>query len=233
MKITTLIIGLCTLAIVSTSAPFPGGKPISNHKVVVQEVIQTTNYTYLHVKENDSLKWLAVPKMQAQTGETYYYSEGMPMEQFESKELHRTFDVVLFLGGVSAEPIGTPHPKNNQATAEPYKRKAAPEAKKDLKIDIPSDCVTIGDLFSKKESYAGKTVKIKGQVTKYSPEIMDKNWIHLQDGTENNGKFDLVITSKNTVKAGDIVVLEGKISINKDFGYGYVFEVMMEDALVK
>jgi hypothetical protein len=87
-------------------------------------------------------------------------------------------------------------------------------------------------LFSKKDSYAGKTVKIKGQVTKYSPEIMNKNWIHLQDGTQEQGKFDLVITSAAAVQVGDVVTFEGKIILNKDFGYGYKFDVMMEDGSV-
>ena len=244
MKIASFIIGVITLVPAwhqVALAKAPDGKHSSNHKVVVTEVLQTSNYTYLHVKENDSLKWLAVPSMQASAGDTYYYSQGLPMPQFESKELHRTFDVVLFLGGVSAEPIGakpaTPagHPaiSGNQNTAQPYTRKATPNVKKDIKIDIPKDCITIGELYAHKENYAGKTVKVKGEVTKYSPEIMNKNWIHLQDGTDNNGKFDLTITSANPVKLGDVVTLEGKIVLNKDFGYGYLFEVMMEDGVIK
>ncbi len=243
MKIAPFIFGFFAIIPVCKSSPFPDGKHIGNHKIVVTEVIQTTSYTYLHVKENDSLKWLAVPLMKANTGETYYYSEGLPMKQFESKELHRTFDEVLFLGGVSPEPITGNNPKSaaenghaqnaQAASSQPYVRKATPEVKKNIKIDAPKDCITISELFSKKEAYSGKVIKIKGQVTKYSPEIMNKNWIHLQDGTENNEKYDLVITSSGTVKVGDIVTFEGKITLNKDFGYGYSFEVMMEEAAIK
>jgi len=217
----------------------PDGKHPANHKIVVTEVLQTSNYTYLHVKENDSLKWLAVPSMQASAGETYYYADGLPMQQFESKELHRKFDEVIFLGGVSAEPIGskpvaTPaHRMQPGDASQPYTRKATPDVKKDIKIETPSDCISIADLFAKKDSYAGKTVRVKGQVTKYSAEIMNKNWIHLQDGTTSNGKFDLTITSAGATKTGDIITVEGKIVLNKDFGYGYTFEVMMEDASVK
>jgi hypothetical protein len=50
---------------------------------------------------------------------------------------------------------------------------------------------------------------------------MNKNWIHLQDGTENNGKYDLMVTSDKEVKVGETVTLVGKISLSKDFGYGY------------
>jgi len=241
MKIISFLTVLIPLVVLTTQASvarIPDGKHIASHKVVVTEVIQTSNYTYLHVKESDSLKWLAVPSMQALAGDTYYYSEGLPMQQFESKELHRTFDLVLFLGGVSTEPIGSKpavaaNPHGGQTGSQPYTRKAAPEVKKDIKIVVPKDCITIAELFSRKDSYAGKSVKIKGQVTKFSAEIMNKNWIHLQDGTENNGKFDLTITSAATVKNGDIVTLEGKVVLNKDFGYGYLFEVLIEDAELK
>ena len=242
MKIAPFIFGLFAAIPVCRSSPFPDGKHVGNHRVIVEDVIQTTSYTYLYVKENDSLKWLAIPSMQANKGETYYYSDGLPMKQFESKELHRTFDEVLFLGGVSQEPIGSnksnvpkdkAHASISEASNEPYVRKANQETKKDIKIETQKDCITIAELFSKKELYSGKTVKIKGQVTKYSPEIMNKNWIHLQDGTDDHGKFDLVITSSGSVKTGDVVVFEGKIDLNKDFGYGYFFEVMMEDAVVK
>ena len=246
MKNTTLITGFCAIFIAGTAmgqANLPKQRPLPNHKIIVEEVIQTKNYTYLHVKETDSMKWLAVPLMEASKGQIYYYCEGLSMKDFESKELNRKFTEVLFLGGVSPEPIGAEKPKmpadnmHKQAgqndAAQPYVRKASPEVRQNVKIDAPKDCISIGQLLDKKSDYAGKTIKIKGQVTKFSPEIMDKNWIHLQDGTENNGKFDLTITSKNTVKTGDIIILEGKVTLNKDFGYGYKFDVMLEDAVLK
>ena len=62
---------------------------------------------------------------------------------------------------------------------------------------------------------------------------MSKNWIHLQDGTDFEGKFDLTITTSSTdVKVDDVVTLEGIVSINKDFGYGYFYEVLLEDAKI-
>ncbi len=225
-----------------TCFAFFEGKKIVSHKILVQEVVQTSNYTYLHGKVNDSTdSWLAVPTMEAKVGDTYYYSGGLPMTKFVSKELNRTFDLVLFLGEVSTEPISDVSAKpvkdtsisGHHADAQVYKRKAVADTKKDLKIDVPADCITIAQLLSKKDDYAGKTVKIKGQVTKYNAGIMYKNWIHLQDGTDLNGKYDLVITSPSEVKVGDIVILEGLVSVNKDFGYGYAFDIMIENAIVK
>jgi hypothetical protein len=90
-------------------------------------------------------------------------------------------------------------------------------------------CIKIADLLAGKKDYEGKTIKIKGSVTKFNPEIMGKNWIHIQDGTEFEGAFDLTITTDKVVAVGDIVTFEGKIILNKDFGYGYFYNILMED----
>jgi len=89
--------------------------------------------------------------------------------------------------------------------------------------------ITIGELYAKKDSYSAKPVKIKGEVVKFNKQIMGKNWIHIQDGTNNNGSFDLTITSDETVKVGDVVTIEGIITLNKDFGYGYSYDIILEN----
>ncbi len=91
------------------------------------------------------------------------------------------------------------------------------------------DCITISELFANREKYAGKTIKVTGKVTKFNPKIMGKNWIHIQDGSEFKGDFDLAITSNIKVKVGDTITFEGKITLDKDFGYGYSYSILMED----
>ncbi len=93
-------------------------------------------------------------------------------------------------------------------------------------------CLKIADLLTGKKDYAGKTVKIKGSVTKFNAEIMGKNWVHLQDGTESDGVFDLTVTTDKVVSVGDIVTFEGKIILDKDFGYGYFYSILMEDGKI-
>ena len=210
------------------------------HKVVVEEVLQTANYTYLRVKENAREQWLAVAKMNAAAGEVYYYQGGLLMTDFGSKELNRTFKEVLFLDKLSTSP--TP-PQTENSPASPHGSMPISDSttnpnttteKKEIKLDHAKGEITISALFKNKQLYSGKIIKIKGEVTKFSPEIMNKNWIHLQDGTDNSGKFDLTVTTDIKVKVGDTVTLEGIISLNKDFGFGYHYEVIMEDAkLVK
>ena len=200
--------------------------PQGVHKVVIQEVLQTTSYTYLNVKEGNTTEWIAVPKMEAKTGETVYHTGGMVMTDFKSKELNRSFPKILFMNGVSMTPDGS-----EQKGVEMPTHTGKPKIeKKDLNIEKAKGGITIGELFKQKDAFSGKNVKIKGKVIKYNEGIMGKNWIHLQDGTSFGEEFDLAITTLDTVKAGDIVILEGKISLNKDFGSGYFFKVIMEEA---
>jgi hypothetical protein len=202
------------------------------HKVVVRAVLQTNNYTYLGVRENEDTTWLAVPKMEANPGEIYYYQGGNEMVDFKSSSLNRTFKSVWFLAGVVSENdmLKTTSSPTSSKSASGSK---AEESKLDLKIEPVEGGISIGELFANPEKYSGQTVKVKGQVIKFSSSIMGKNWIHLQDGTEFEGQFDFVATTDQIVKQGDVIVAEGKISLNKDFGYGYFYKVIMEESKIQ
>lgn len=104
--------------------------------------------------------------------------------------------------------------------------------KVNVTIEPGEGCIKISDLLANKKSYSKKTIKVKGQVTKFNPQIMGKNWIHIQDGSEFEGGYDLTITSNQQVAVGDIITFEGKIVLDKDFGYGYFYNVLMEDGKV-
>jgi hypothetical protein len=198
------------------------------HKALVTEVIHTTIYTYLHVEEKDGDKWLALPKMEAKKGETYYYTGGMEMSNFESRELGRTFPVVYFLESVSK----SPDLKSAEEIAYPHSSRSPKIEKQVVAVQPAEGGVTIGGLYENKSNYDGKKVKIKGKVTKFNSSIMDRNWIHLQDGTEYSGKFDLTATTATEVAVGDIITLEGIIKLDMDFGYGYSYEILLEDAVL-
>jgi len=205
------------------------------HKVVVLEAINTSSYTYLRVTENSAEKWLAVPLMEAKVGQTYYYATEMLMTNFVSKELNRTFETIFFLDGVSTEPPvegkAPVQPDAQVQNQEPHSGNAEITVEKaNVKVTPAKGGITIAELFSKKDSYNGKIVKIKGQVSKYSAEIMGANWVHIQDGTSFNGKYDLTITTSKEVKIGDIVTFQGRIGLNKDLGAGYFYDVIMEEA---
>jgi hypothetical protein len=211
------------------------------HEAVVQEVLQAGQYTYLRVKEADAELWIAVTAIQAEVGKTYYYKDGMEMKNFHSKELNRDFPLVYFINDFSTDPemktTNSPIPGHGQTSGMNNETKMQPQKpvleKQNIRITPVAGGITIADLFSKKDKYSGKSVKIKGQVVKFNPEIMNKNWIHIQDGTENDGVFDLTVTTTATVKVGDVITVEGKVALDKDFGAGYVYSVIVEDATIK
>ncbi len=232
MKNIIFIIGIFSLLFFSGCnfrPDFVQDLPSGVHKVKLKEFLQTNNYTYLLVSENGKEQWLAVPLMEAKVGLTYYYKGGMEMNNFISKELDREFESVMFLGKVSRSPV---HEETENMLTASHSASMKKDAKMKLNIDQPEGVLTIAELFANKEKYEGKTIKVKGQVTKFNAQIMDKNWIHIQDGTEYDGLFDLTVTSTANAKVGDIINLKGKIVLNKDFGYGYKYDIIMEEAVL-
>jgi hypothetical protein len=204
--------------------------PAANmHTVVAKDVIQTSGYTYLLLTEEGKEYWAAVSRFEAEKGKTYYFQDGMEMTNFKSKELNRTFESIQFIMELSDQPIQ--EKKQEQLTT---KGKQSIERIDGIKVEPVSGGVKISDAFAGKGNYAGKTIKITGQVVKFSPEIMSRNWVHIQDGSESNGSFDLTITTMETVAVGTVVTFEGVLAVDKDFGYGYKYDVILEDSkLVK
>ncbi len=199
------------------------------HQVTAKEVLQATNYTYVQVGENNHDYWIAINKSDVDKGNTYYWSQGVPMRNFNSKELNRTFPFIVLVQDFTDKPITSDKPA---ATMPGTSHMTIPE-KEDINIKPAEGGITIADLYAHKELYQGKTVKIRGVVVKYNSMIMGKNWIHIQDGSENNSKYDLAITSQDNVRLGDVVAFRGTISLNKDFGAGYFYDVIMENATLE
>lgn len=205
---------------------------------VAEEVLQTSKYTYIRAMVNGTDTWLAATKMDAKVGATYYFTGGLPMADFESKELKRKFTEVLFLDNISTDPKAvTPVQEvesnvNTQDGSVQSKGSNIELEKKTVDIKHGKGELTVAEMLQNRKNYAGKVVRLKGEVTKFNAGIMGKNWIHLQDGTDFKGKFDLTVTTNETVNEGDKISVEGMITIDKDFGYGYFYEVLMEDAKI-
>ncbi len=197
------------------------------HKVVAKDILQTSGYTYLLLTEGDKEYWAAVSRFEAEKGKTYFYKSGMEMQNFKSKELNRTFESIQFIQDFSDQPI-----PEKKAVALTTKGRQSMEKVEGIKVEPVSGGVKLSEIFANKANFAGKKVKVTGQVIKFSPEIMNKNWVHIQDGTEANGSYDLTITTLDTVEVGKVVTLEGVIAVDKDFGYGYKYDVLLEEAKV-
>jgi len=198
----------------------------NSHKITVKEVLNANAYTYLLVNEGEKEYWIAVPKTEVKVGKTYTYEGGMEMKKFESKDLKRTFDSVLFVEGL----IDPNPPAVTETAINP--KDILPDTELSKGITLAKGGISLHDLFSGRDKLAGKTIILTGKVVKFMPEIMNKNWIHLQDGTSYNGFNDITITTLAKVKVDEIVSLKGTVVLNKDLGSGYKYDVLIEDAVL-
>lgn len=211
----------------------------------VTEVIQGSTYTYIRAKENNGELWMAISKQEVKPGEVYYYSEGLPMQNFHSKEIDRTFDEIYFVSAISKTPIkagamggmgsgamGGMGAMGGNMNEPAHSGKVSTEQNSAISVEKLAGEITVAQVFANRNNYSGKEIEIKGVVVKVNKEVMGKNWIHIQDGTNDNGNYDLTITSADLAEVNDEITVRGKIILNKDFGYGYSYEVIMEDAQI-
>lgn len=190
----------------------------------VIEVKQTPSYTYLEVFDDNQKYWMATSATEAKAGDVVYFRPGFEMKDFKSKELNRTFSSIYFVQELSTE-----IPKKPQPTSP---GKINPNQVQDLNVEKASGGISIAELYENPAKYEGKEVIIRGLIVKANSGIMGKNWAHIQDGSRHNENFDLTVTTIEPITEGRIVTFTGKISLNKDFGYGYSYNVLMEDAKV-
>ena len=226
---------LILVMIFSSCVKNKSGYTVENQNILsakifeVNEVIQASNYSYLRVKENMSERWVAVSKQEIKVGDVYYYDGAMLMNDFKSKDLNRTFDEIYFVSQISKTPIGQ---KAAGGSMPAHSGKVETQKLSSITLEKAVGEITIADVFEKRVEYTTKEFEIRGVVVKINKQVMGKNWIHIQDGTDFNGKFDLTITSQDLPEMNDEVVFKGEISVNKNFGSGYSYDVIMENAVL-
>jgi hypothetical protein len=193
-------------------------------------------YTFIKANENGSEFWMAVREMPVEVGETLYFKTAMEMKNFESKSLNRKFDSIWFVDNVSKTPANDGAMSGNSAMpgmAPSASGHTKPKVDaENVKVDHLSDGETVATINKNRKALAGKKVKIRGIVTKYNGGIMNRNWIHIQDGTQDGANIDVTATSDQAAKVGDTVVIEGTVTVDKDFGAGYFYDVIIENATV-
>ena len=196
------------------------------HKVMVNEILPTSRYTYLNVTEDGEAFWIAIPKSEVEKGGPYYYRGGLKKVNFKSVEYDRVFETVYLVSGISKDPNmtslagGNPHQHMNET----------PATNANTKIEPPPGGITIAELLKNAKKYEGQSVRVRGKVVKLNNMIMNRNWIHLRDASVEGGQQDITITTTDQVQMDQVVAFEGIIAVNKDFGAGYKYEVIMEEA---
>jgi hypothetical protein len=207
----------------------------------VVETMSSGGYTYAKLDDGGKQVWAAGPETPLAVGAKIGKVSGMLMAGFRSTTLNRTFDQIYFVssfdvtGGAPANPHGAgvaggamPNPHGAGPVAS-----TGPGEKPSEKIEPTAGGKTVADIFASKDALAGKPVVVRGKVVKVNNGIMGRNWVHLQDGTGAAGSNDLMVTTSATVARGDVVVVRGNVVTNKDFGAGYSYAVLVEDATIQ
>ncbi len=228
----------------------PAGSAI---KGKVLERLDAPPYSYLRLQTAQGEAWAAVPKTDAKSGEEVTVQGAMPMAGFESKTLNRKFDVVYFgtlagaapeavpagmpggaMGGMGGGGMGGDMPSGNMA-AQHAAAAAGPTDVGDVKVPkaTGADARTVAEIWAQKTALKEKPVTLRGKVVKFNEGIMNRNWLHLRDGTGAAGKDnDITVTSKDKAAVGEVVVVKGTVRLDKDFGAGYAYPVIVEDAKI-
>lgn len=194
-------------------------------EVVVAEKLDTDRYTYLRVKEGSSEFWIAISKREVEVGQTYVFKGGLLKKNFYSQEFNRQFET-LYLVSEFQKKGGD----GSEAELDAGFAQMASPTVKSGEITHAAGAVKLGELFANKSKYAGKEILITGKCVKINPMIMNRNWVHIQDGTGQ--KTDLTITTTENIQPGSVVTLKGTIALDKDFGAGYRYDIIMEGAVV-
>ncbi|HVV87515.1 MAG TPA: hypothetical protein VHE35_30950 [Kofleriaceae bacterium] len=219
----------------------PGGASASPHGTMtsalrgtVAETMHSGGYTYARVTVGGKDLWAAGPETTLAVGASVDLSGGTLMTGFHSSTLDRTFDQIYFLSGwTGGAAASATAPSSAGMGASPHGQPAVAALAPGERIAPVDGGQTIEQLYAGKAGLAGKPVAIHGKVVKFNGGIMGKNWLHLQDGTGSTGTNDLIVTSQDTAKVGDIVVASGTITLDKDLGAGYRYDVLLEDATIR
>lgn len=91
---------------------------------------------------------------------------------------------------------------------------------------------TVAALYQEKAHLNGQLVKVRGKVVKVNNGIMHRNFLHVQDGTGGQGTNQLTVTSQDTADVGDVVEVTGTLAVDRDFGAGYTYPIILEKAAV-
>ena len=231
----------------AASAAATNANSASSVKGVVLERIDASSYSYLRLKTERGEEWAAVPKATVSKGAEVTITNPMVMKDFEGKAIGRKFDRIYFgeLGGGGASAMAAAHAAAGVGGAGTGAgagvgaipgHKAGTVAAADAGVKVTKaegpDARTVAEVWASKDALGGKDVTVRGKVVKYTPRVMGKNWIHIQDGTGSAGDatHDLAVTTTGQAAEGDIVTIHGKVSLHKDFGAGYVYDLLVEDA---
>jgi hypothetical protein len=203
----------------------------------VIETMSTAGYTYVQVDTGSNKVWAAAVQFAIKMGDQVYIAAGNPMPNYHSKSLNRDFELVYFTDRITVN--GGDAPASSPSSVLPPGHPALPGqaagSKPDpITVQRADGGKTVQEIITAQSELAGKPVMVRGKVVRYNAMILGKNWLHIRDGSGSADKndHDLTVTTLTPVKPGDTVLVTGNVTTNKDFGAGYKYAVILDDAKV-
>ncbi|MCA8962134.1 MAG: hypothetical protein KDC38_16525 [Planctomycetes bacterium] len=233
----------------SAATPDPrSGEPLKTFIGRVTQTMDAPPYTYVEVTDGSMTIWAAAPSFEVAVGDQVIVPEGQPMVDFPSRTLNRKFDLIYFCAGIERSgSVGPVKPEVAATTSQPASmpdidRTKIPEGHPTVPVK-PDDIdlagierakggYTVSEVVEGRSTLAGRAVAVRGKVVKFNANIMGRNWLHIRDGSGIAGVADLTVTTSTPVNLGDTVLIEGTVVVDKDFGAGYRYDVLLEEAKV-
>lgn len=206
--------------------------PNSRHKVLLIDSLQGEKYSYFKVREAEKEFWIATMKVNLPLQSEYLFDKGLFKTNYYSSEFNRNFEEIYLVSDLR------PAQKHSRTVGNAIETLVKGGNSK-TSSTIPSESsleragsIKIRELISNADKYVGQEVQLTAKVTKINANIMDRNWLHLQDGSFDS--FDMVATSLEAVPAGHIITIKAKLAKDVNFGAGYSYDFILQNAqLVK
>ena len=193
----------------------------------VTQTMDVSQYTYVEIDTGEGLVWVAGPVTQVKVGDAVEVSGGIQMVNFRSSTLDRTFEKIHLASAIRVksqqEASSGGAPASGNTGAEPQVSG----------IERIEGGHTVGAIIAGKTSLAGSEVAVRGKVIKLNAAIMGRNWLHLSDGTVGpDDEREVTVSTEDTAAVGSTVVVRGTVATDRDFGSGYNYSVLIENAKV-
>lgn len=212
----------------AADAPAPAPMQALTGKVL--EVKDVDMYTYLRLKTQNGEIWAAVSKAPVKVGSDVTIENSSVMTNFESKALKKTFDKIVF-GNLAGPAAAGGDMAQQHAGVQPVADAG------DIKVPKASgaNAHTVAEIIGNATKLKDKTVVIHAKVVKFNPNILGKNWIHVRDGsgTAAANTNDILVTTNDLTKVGDVITVKGTVRTDKDLGSGYFYKVLVDDSTLQ
>ncbi len=211
-----------------------GPEPTASIKGKVLEVNDVESYTYLRLQTKDGETWAAVAKAPVRIGAEVTIENTTIMKNFESKTLKRTFDQIVF-GSIAVSGANAAAPGGDMGALHAGVAKAVDVGNVKVAKATGPNALTVAEIVTGRADLKDKLVVVRGKVVKFTGGVLGKNWVHLRDGSGRalDGTDDVLVTTKDEAKIGDVVLVKGVVRLDRDFGSGYSYRVLIEEASVK